>query len=52
MTGVKWLRIESSGTMHIAPHKWLMMTIILKKVTKFQNISIWRIRVFSLTRDR
>ena len=34
MTGVKWLRFESSGTMHITPHKWLIMTITMKKVEK------------------
>jgi len=44
MTGVKWLRIESSGTMHITMHKWLIMTILPEKdKTKVQNNSIWRI---------
>jgi len=32
MTGVKWIRIDSSGTTYVTPHKRLMMTIILKKV--------------------
>jgi hypothetical protein len=34
MTGVKWLRIGSSGTMYITLDNWLMMATLMKKVKK------------------